>query len=222
VTELRALVVDYGGVMTTPLQDAWSLWAESDGIDVGEVVQVLRETFGSAYADEAAVNPVHALERGEMEVPDFERVLAAHLRTRDGRPVPAEGLVRRMFAGFRPEPLMVTAVRAVRAAGRQTALLSNSWGVDYPRAEWPKLFDVVVISGDVGMRKPEPAIYLHVARLMGRRPEECLFVDDLPSNVAAAEAVGMWAIRHVSPEDTVRRLEARFGVQIRAGDSPQA
>ena len=160
------------------------------------------------------MNPAHALERGEIDVPDFERQLAARLRTRSGRAVPAEGLLARMFAGFRRQRPMVDVVRRVRAAGLKTALLSNSWGMDYDRADWGELFDAVVISGEVRMRKPEPRIYLHCARQLGVEPQRCVFVDDLPPNVAGAVAVGMVGVRHVTAEQTMAELEALLRIPL--------
>jgi putative hydrolase of the HAD superfamily len=214
VTDLRALVVDYGGVLTSPLQDAMASWCEDDEIDVALFRRVMREWLGTSYGDEAVTNPVHALERGEMAIPDFERELARRLHTHDGRPVAPEGLLERMFAGFRHEAPMMEAVRTARRHGLKTALLSNSWGLDYPRELWHDAFDVVVISGEVGMRKPEPAIYLHTAERLGLPPQQCVFVDDLGPNVQGAVAVGMVGVRHVSPAESIRELEALFGVAL--------
>jgi putative hydrolase of the HAD superfamily len=220
VTDLRALVVDYGGVLTSPLQDAMHTWCEDDEVDVTLFRRVMREWLGSSYGEEAVTNPVHALERGEMAIPDFERELAKRLHTHDGRPVQPEGLVARMFAGFRHEqqvPSMLDAVRTARRRGLKTALLSNSWGLDYPRDQWAGAFDAVVISGEVGMRKPEPGIYLHTARLLGLPPQECVFVDDLAPNVRGATAVGMVGVRHVSAGESIRELETLFGISLRDG-----
>lgn len=213
--DLRALVVDYGGVLTNPLRETMDAWAAGDGVSADEFVRVLREWLGPQAAAEAATHPIHALERGEIAVPDFERQLAARLRTRDGDPVPSEGLLARMFSGFRRDPVMVDAVRRVRSAGFRTGLLSNSWSMDYPREDWQQLFDVTVVSGEVGMRKPEPRIYRHTAAALGVDPTECVFVDDLPSNVAAALEVGMVAIRHRDPDATIGQLEELFGVLLR-------
>jgi epoxide hydrolase-like predicted phosphatase len=214
--ELAGLVVDYGGVLTNALHDTMSSWAETDGIDTGEFERAMREWLGSSYGDEAHVNPVHALERGEMQIPHFEAELAKRLRTRDGRPVEAGGLLTRMFAGFRSEPVMVDVLRHARAAGIRTALLSNSWGLDYPRQGWDELFDVVVISGEVGMRKPEPGIYLKVAEELGLPPSRCVMVDDLTPNVRGAAEVGMVAVHHTDPDATVAELEALFGIPLRS------
>jgi epoxide hydrolase-like predicted phosphatase len=222
VTELRALVVDYGGVLTSPLQDAMQSWCEDDEVDVALFRRVMREWLGTSYGEEAVTNPVHALERGEIAIPDFERELARRLHTHDGRPVEPEGLLERMFAGFRHEAPMMAAVRTARRRGLKTALLSNSWGLDYPREQWAGAFDAVVISGEVGMRKPEPGIYLHTAKLLDLPPEQCVFVDDLAPNVRGAVTVGMVGVRHVSPAESIRELEALFGISLtdEVGEEP--
>jgi epoxide hydrolase-like predicted phosphatase len=189
-------------------------WCEDDEIDVALFRRVMREWLGTSYGEEAVTNPVHALERGEIAIPDFERELAKRLHTHDGRAVESEGLLARMFSGFRHEAPMMAAVRTARRRGVKTALLSNSWGLDYPRDQWEGAFDVVVISGEVGMRKPEPAIYLHTAELLGLPPQQCVFVDDLGPNVKGAVSVGMVGVLHVSPEESIREIEALFDISL--------
>ena len=119
------------------------------------------EMLDMGFADEleAMLNPIHALERGEIEVPHFEEVLAGELSRRTGTPVLAEGLLARMFDEFEHAHDMNALVRRARENGIRTALLSNSWGDFYPRDLWDGMFDVVVISGEVGMRKPDAEIF---------------------------------------------------------------
>jgi epoxide hydrolase-like predicted phosphatase len=107
-------------------------------------------------------------------------------------------------------------LRQAKAAGLSTALLSNSWGLDYPREQWDELFDVVVISGEVGMRKPEARIYQLAAERLGVAPEACVFVDDLAPNIRGAQAVGMVGVHHVTPQQTIEELEALLGITLRA------
>jgi epoxide hydrolase-like predicted phosphatase len=202
-------------VLTSPLQDSMISWCESVGIDYPQFRQVMRDWLGRSYDEDASVNPVHALERGEMEVPDFERELGSRLRTHDGRPVEIDGLLTRMFAGFGPQPAMIEVVRHAKRAGLLTALLSNSWGNTYPREGWSDLFDVVVISGEVQLRKPEPEIYRLTAARLGIAPGECVFVDDLMPNVRGAADVGMVGIHHVTPQQTIEELEPLLGVALR-------
>ncbi len=220
MAELKALVVDWGGVLTSGLGESIQAWAENDGIDFQHFEQAMREWRGGAAAEQAHFNPIYALERGEIELPHFEEQLAARLRTLDGGPVPAPGLLRRMFDYFEHAPGMNNVVRRARKAGLRTALLSNSWGNDYPRDGWDEMFDVVVISGEVGMRKPEADIYRYTVAQLGCAIEECVFVDDLPSNVQAAVELGMVGVRHRSYDETVAELEALFGIALREPGGP--
>jgi len=213
--ELRGLVVDWGGVLTTALQASVGRWADEVDIELATFREVMRDWLGSEGDQLLAVNPIHALERGEIAVPHFEEQLAARLRTRAGAPVPAAGLLERMFRHFEHAPDMAGLVRRAKASGLRTALLSNSWGNDYPREGWEEMFDVVVISGEVGMRKPEPRIFEHTVGLLGLQPAECVFVDDLPSNVEAAVALGMVGVRHMAYDTTAEELEALFDRHLR-------
>jgi epoxide hydrolase-like predicted phosphatase len=215
VPDLRALVVDWGGVLTEPLQGAIAAWAEVDGIPVERYVEVMRGWLGNHQGELARDNPVAALERGEIEVPHFEDQLATRLAEVSGRPVQARGLLQRMFAEFENAPAMTALVLRARRAGLRTGLLSNSWGNEYPREGWDEMFDAVVISGEVGMRKPEPEIFAHVLDLLGVRADQTVFVDDLKPNVEAAEALGLVGVHHTSYEETAEELERLFGVPLR-------
>ena len=114
---------------------------------------------------------------------------------------------------------MYDMIRAVRGAGFRTALLSNSWGCDeYPRADFPGLFDAVVISGECGMRKPEQAIFLHAAKGLGLEPEQCVLIDDIEANVAAAAACGMTGLHHADAAQTAAALGDLLGVPLDGAD----
>lgn len=210
----NALIVDWGGVLTTSLGPTFEQWAAEDGIDYPHYRSVMAELLGPVAAMEAGINPIHALERGELEVTDFEVQLAARLRTTNGAPVSAKGLVSRMFDRFAHAPDMNGLVRRARAAGIRTALLSNSWGNTYPRDGWSEMFDEVVISGEVGMRKPEAEIYLHTLSRLGTSAAESVFVDDLPINVHAAVALGMIGVLHSDYDTTKTELEALFTMTL--------
>lgn len=210
MAQLTALLVDWGGVLTNPLSETMDSWCAADGVDPAQFAAVMREWLGSA----AATNPVHDLEAGRLSITEFEEHLAARLRTHSGGPLAAAGLVSRMFRGFTTEQSMLDVVSAARGAGLATGLVSNSWGMAYPREGWEQLFDTVVISGEVGLRKPEPEIYRLAARQLGRAESQCVFVDDLPPNVRGAVAVGMVGVRHVDTATTRGELEALFGVDL--------
>jgi putative hydrolase of the HAD superfamily len=214
--QLRGLLVDYGGVLTNPLPEFMASWVQADGIDPDRFAELMRRWLGPG----ADHNPVHDLETGRIGAAEFERLLAAELIEQSPSAGPAEadraaGMLTRMFAGMRVEPGMVDIVRAARAAGVRTGLLSNSWGLDYERDGWDALFDAVVISGEVGLRKPDPAIYALAAQRLGLPPEQIVFVDDLRPNVRAAAAAGMVGVQHVDLETTVSELEILFDTSLR-------
>jgi putative hydrolase of the HAD superfamily len=210
---IRGLITDWGGVLTSPLHDSIAAWLTTEGLDVPHYRTVMRAWVEQAY-DGGAVNPIHGLEDGTLEPAEFERRLAAELRMADGGAVAAEGLLRRMFVGFEPVEPMYEVLRRVRAGGLRTGLLSNSWGNHYPRELWAELFDCVVISAEVGMRKPDERIFRHAVEQLGLPPEECVFIDDIEHNVRAAEALGMVGVHHTEVTATATRLEQLLGVNL--------
>jgi epoxide hydrolase-like predicted phosphatase len=110
---------------------------------------------------------------------------------------------------------MVEAVRATGARGVKTGLVSNSWSTShYDRGMLEELFDTAVISAEVGLHKPQPEIYRLAAERIAEPPERCVFVDDLRENCAGAEAVGMTAILHRSPAESIARIEELFGLKV--------
>jgi epoxide hydrolase-like predicted phosphatase len=212
--DLRGLVVDWGGVLTNSIRTTVKSWVEAEDISWDSYVACMRPWLSEAYGGpDAAGNPVHALERGECTVPEFEQLFAAQLVLTDGGPVPADGLLGRMFAASETVPAMYDLLRAARAAGIRTCLLSNSWGADwYDRTDFPALFDGVVISCEVGMRKPEPEIFRHAAELIGLPPAACVFVDDVEANIVAAQACGMTGVHHEDPVATTERVAGLLGI----------
>jgi epoxide hydrolase-like predicted phosphatase len=224
---LRAVIIDWGGVLTQPIADAVRDWIAADKIDWDSYLAAVgpwlsaayNPAYSTAYRDirdqaenyDAHVNPVHVLERGECTVAWFERLLAERLVRTDGGQVLADGLLTRMLAASRPDPVMYQLIRDLRGKGVRTALLSNSWGPSgYERQDFPHLFDAVVISAEVGMRKPEPRIFYHAAELLDTSPDECVFVDDLETNVKAAAGLGMTGVLHKDPASTAQRLTELF------------
>lgn len=198
-------------MLTTHVRDALAAWAVSEQISLDLVRDAFTEWLGPAEAEREMANPVHLIERGEIAVAEFEQFLADALTPRDGHRLAPAGLLARMFSYFSQSPAMTALVWRAREAGLRTALLSNSWGNSYPPETWQGMFDVVVISGEVGMRKPEPEIYHYTCAKLDLQPHEAVFVDDLERNVVAAAAVGMIGVRHTSYDQTVAELSSLFG-----------
>ncbi len=201
--------------MTSPIGDSVNAWLTADGIDRASYVAVMRQWVKQAYADGSEHNPIHALERGECTNEEFEVALARELVLENGGPVAGPGLLARMFAGQTLDDAMLDLFRKLKADGVPTGLLSNSWGFGYPRELFPDMFDVVVISGEVGMRKPEPRIFLHAAELLGLPPQECVFIDDIQANITAAEQIGFTGVLHSAADDTAQQVADLLGVLLR-------
>jgi epoxide hydrolase-like predicted phosphatase len=198
----RGLLIDYGGVLTSNLFDSFRAFCEIEGL--------APETLGQRFrSDPTCRKLLIGLETGAIQETEFEPRLAAVLG------VSAPGLIDRMFAASRPDPPMLAAVHAVRRAGIRTGLISNSWGTRrYDRFQLKELFDAVVISGEVGIRKPAPEMYRLGAERIGVEPEACVFVDDLPFNLDPAARLGMATVHHVSAQQTISQLEHLLGVEL--------
>ncbi len=214
MSQPRGVITDWGGVLTNPIADSVNAWLLAEGIDRDSYRAIMRRWVRPAYADGSDANPVHALERGECTSEEFERALASELVLVTGGPVASPGLLARMFAGSTLDEAMVELFRRLRAAGVPTGMLSNSWGGTYPRELISELFDAVVISAEVGMRKPELRIFLHAADLLGLPPSECIFIDDIEANVAAAEQLGFTGIVHSGPDSTSERVAELLGSRL--------
>lgn len=211
---LRGLIVDWGGVLTSDIRGSVGRWADRHGVDLKAYGQVIGQWLGPDGELEAMLNPIHALERGEIEVPHFEEILATELTKRTGAHHDPHELLQGMFEEFEHAHDMNALVRRARQKGIRTALLSNSWGDFYPRDLWDGMFDVVVISGEVGMRKPEPGIFALTLDQLDLPASECVFVDDLAHNITAGAELGLVGVLHESYDQTLGELQALFGIDL--------
>jgi len=200
-----AVVFDYGGVLTLPVRESIDAWLEADGIDPASFSRTLKAWLSRDAQDGT---PIHRLETGELSVSEFDALLAAELTTVDGRPVDPVGVLQRLFAGMQPDPAMFALVEDLRAAGIRVGLLSNSWGNTYPRERIDALFDPVVISGEVGLRKPLSAIYQLALERLDLPAKRVLFIDDAEPNILGARCVGLQAFLHTDAVTTRAALAA--------------
>ena len=205
----RALIVDFGGVLTTPLIEAMDRFAADAGVELQDLA---RAALG-AYAGEDD-DLVTGFETGLVSEEEFTRAFVDRLQALTGRRVEERDLVKRLF-DVRVEDEMLEAVRKVAAAGLKTAVLSNSWGQSlYPREVLDDLFDEVVLSGEVGLRKPDPEIFRLVLRRLGVQASECVFVDDHPGHLEPAARLGMATVMHAVPARTLAELERLLGIPL--------
>ena len=199
------LICDFGGVLTTPLQEGFLAYQEESGVSLEE----LGKAMGLA-GEEHGEHPLFVLERGEITEVEFRDRIERHLE--DGFDLAR--LRALYFERLDPNRTMIDFVRDVRARGVRAALLTNNvreweplWRSKLPEID--ELFEVVVDSAFVGMRKPDPAIFeLTLERLGGVAPERCVFVDDLEHNCEAARAFGMHAVRFHDAEQAIAEVEA--------------
>ena len=206
-TSFDALVVDFGGVLTSPLQDAMGRFAAELGIELQDLVRVALAAY-SGGEDSLVVD----FETGRISEEDFALGFAERLSEVSGRPVDPHGLVQRIFR-VEIEESMLDLVVTARDAGYRTALCSNSWGTGlYPRDRLDPIFDVIVISGEVGLRKPDPAIFELTIDKLGADPAACVFVDDHPGHLAPAGDMGMTTVLHRSPASTISEVKRLLGL----------
>lgn len=199
----RALLVDFGGVLTSDVFEAFAAFCRGAGLEPDAFVRLLRR-------DRAAADLLVAVEVGWISEAEFERRLAPLL----GADVEPEGLIGRLSGTLEPEPEMLAVVERIRAAGHPTVVVSNSFGMAaYDGYELERRVDHVVLSGEVGMRKPSRQIYAHAADLVGADPADCVFVDDLAQNVTGAERAGMTGVLHRDTAETVAALERLFELE---------
>ena len=198
----RGLMLDWGGVLTTSPFESFARFAQAEGLPE-DAVRIAARRGGALH------EPFVRLERGEISDTEFSRAATACLGLPARR---ADGLLRRLFAGLRRNDQLCSAVHALRQRGVRTALLSNSSGQGgYDDPVVAELFDVVVISRDVGLRKPDPAIYALAVRRLQIPPRQLVFVDDLKANLRPAADLGIVTVLHRETEATLARLQHLFG-----------
>lgn len=203
----EALIVDFGGVLTTPMQDAMVRFADELGIELQDLVRAALGAY-SGGDDRLVVD----FETGRISEEEFAVAFATRLQESSGRPVDPEGIVGRIFRLEIEEPMMDLVARA-REAGFKAALCSNSWGTRlYPRDRLDPIFDVIVISGEVGLRKPDPAIFALTTDKLDVAPSTCVFVDDHPGHLVAAREVGMTTVLHRTPSQSISEVELLLGL----------
>jgi putative hydrolase of the HAD superfamily len=210
---IRAVISDFGGVLTSPLFEAFAKFQADHGI----ALESLGQAMVKATEERGGENPLYALERGELRESEFLGLVGAALKEITGRDVDMRGFAEQYFGTLTPNEEMIGYLRSLKAdRGIQLAMLTNNvreweakWRSFIPEID--ELFPVIVDSAFVGMRKPERAIYLLTVERLGLEPADCAFVDDLEVNCHAAAEVGLHAVRFESTDQAIRDLEALLG-----------
>ena len=202
---IRAVISDFGGVLTTPLIEAFIAFQEESGVDFTSLGAAM-----GRIVERGGEHPLFELECGRITEAEFNSILEEEV----GGGLSLASFRDCYFAHLHSNEPMIEYMRTLRERGMRMALLTNNvkeWEPQW-RAKIPALdeiFEVVVDSGFVGMRKPDPRIYeLTVERLGGVRAEECVFVDDIDVNCDAARALGMRPVHFRDAEQAIGEVEA--------------
>ena len=216
MSALRAIVSDFGGVLTSPLIQSFARFQNASGIPL--------EALGTAMgriAHRTGAHPLFELECGRMTEADFLSTIGAQLREDLGRDVEMHTFTEQYWGHLEPNEPLIALMRDLRDRGYRMALLTNNVREWEPRwrAMLPvdEIFDVVVDSAFVGMRKPEPGIYRLTCERLGVEADACLFVDDIEVNCEAARELGMTAVQFRDDDQAIDEIEQALA---RAGDPP--
>ncbi len=201
------VISDFGGVLTTPLISSFAEVQDRTGISpasLGRAMQSIAEADGA--------HPLYELEKGMVSEVDFLNRLADALQPELGHAPELHQFSEIYFSALHPNEPMIELMAEVKTSGRRMAMLTNNvreweplWRSMLPVDE---IFELVVDSAFVGMRKPDPAIYeLTLERLGdGVTAAECLFIDDLEVNIEAALHLGMQAVHFVDTEQATAAI----------------
>lgn len=205
MSQIRAIISDFGGVLTNPLWEAFAGWNANVGADPGVLGQALQSA-----AEKRGAHPLYELEKGQLTEDEFTAIVQAELPPE----IELAGFREIYFSHLHGNEPMIDLMRSLRERGFRMAMLTNNVREWEPlwRAKLPvdEIFDVVVDSAFVGMRKPEREIYeLTLARIGGGiEGSECVFIDDIDVNCEAARELGMHPVHYTSAEQAIADVEA--------------
>jgi putative hydrolase of the HAD superfamily len=205
-----AVISDFGGVLTTPLVQSFLAFQDETGIameTLGQTMQRIAEREGS--------HPLYELEKGHTTEADFLERMADELEPELGHRPEMHRFSEVYFEALQPNAPMIELMRELRRSGQRMALLTNNvreweplWRSMLPVDE---IFELVVDSAFVGCRKPEREIYEITLDRLGLAAGECLFVDDVEVNAAAARELGMSAVHFRDNEQAIAEIRAALG-----------
>ena len=207
MAEIKAIISDFGGVLTTPLIQSFMAFQDQTGITT--------ETLGKAMhaaAEANGENPLFEMERGEITEVAFLEILTDSLEPLLGHRPEMHRFKEIYFEALEPNPAMIELMRDLKGEGFQMAMLTNNvrewepfWRSMLPVDE---IFETVVDSGFVGCRKPESKIYGLTLERIGRSGADCLFIDDVLVNIEGARKAGLNAVHFQDNEQAIPEIRA--------------
>jgi putative hydrolase of the HAD superfamily len=206
-----ALITDYGGVLTNPLAETLDTFCATVGLSVEQIATAM-----ARVTEEQGIAPMAQLEVAEITEQEMVDRLSEALSDAGARLPERANFGELWFAGRRPNTRFVSYLTGLRGEGYRVALLTNNvreWSERW-RATIPvdALFEVVVASCDVRVRKPDPRIYELMLERLGLPASRCVFVDDVEENCVVAERLGMHTVHFISTHEAIAQIEATLGV----------
>jgi putative hydrolase of the HAD superfamily len=204
---VRAVISDFGGVLTSPLEGSFQAFQDTSGVPLAELGKAM-----AAIGSRLGVNPLFELETGRLTEADFLAQIGVQLSAQLGRTIDMDGFGERYFAHLEPNAPMIAYMRELRVRGYKLAICTNNvrewehrWRAMLPVEE---IFDVVVDSAFVGTRKPEPRIYELTLEALGVDAGSALLIDDIEANCTGARELGIQAVWFQSSEQAIADTEA--------------
>ena len=208
---IEAVIFDFGGVLTSSPFEAFARFETERGLPI----DIIRRTNAANHLENAWAR----FERAEVDIDTFDtlfaeesRALGAEVRGRDVLPL--------LQGDLRPE--MVEALKRIKA-GLKTGCITNNLpanaigsmtGRSLYIAEVMVLFDHVIESAEIGLRKPDPRIYKMMVETLKVDPKNCVYLDDLGVNLKPAREIGMTTIKVTSGAQAIAELEAATGLKL--------
>jgi putative hydrolase of the HAD superfamily len=206
---IRAVISDFGGVLTSPLLGAFARFQEDTGVTLDQIGIAM--TAGAERLD--GLNPLFELECGRISENRFLEILRDGLEPLMGERPALHRFKETYFDGLHPNEEMIALMAELSGSGYRMAILTNNVREWEPiwRAKLPvdEIFETVVDSAFVGMRKPDPEIYeLTLERLGDVAASECLFIDDTEVNCDAATALGIRAVHFRDNDQAIPQIRS--------------
>jgi putative hydrolase of the HAD superfamily len=208
---IEVVVSDFGGVLSSPLAEAFVSFQDHSGITTEQLGGALGRLSMSRGS-----NPLFEMECGRLAEPEFLAILGDQLTQDLGHPVAMHEFSDRYWAALQTNHDMVDWLHSAKARGLRLALLTNNvreweprWRAMLPPID--ELFEVIVDSAFVGVRKPDPRIYEITTERLECEPGACVLIDDMVANCEAAQSLGWSAVRFADTAQTIAELEELLG-----------
>ncbi|MGD0141635.1 MAG: HAD-IA family hydrolase [Rhizomicrobium sp.] len=207
---IQAVIWDFGGVFTSSPFDAFARYERERGLPEN----LIRKINSTNHLENAWAR----FERSELDLDGFDAAFAAEARAL-GHEVPGRDIIPLLYGDFRPE--MTEALRRIKTRFKTGCITNNvasmqpeSSGRSFYAVETMGLFDHVIESSKVGIRKPDPRIYRMMCETLRVQPEHCVYLDDLGGNLKPARAMGMTTIKVESAPQAIAELETATGMKL--------